>query len=155
MPAASEPGSAPRGGDHGLPRTYRPLGPRIAGLVAMGALLAVGAATWFTFDDATRATFTPFQRGTLVALILLAGSAMWALVRSRAVAEHDRLVVINGYRRHEYAWEQILAINLGVGAPWVTLDLSDGRSVAVMGIQGSDGVRARTAVRELRELAGG
>ncbi len=152
MPADSEPGS-PRSGDLGLPRTYRPLGPRVAGLVAMGALVAVGAATWFTFDDATRASFTPFQRGTLAAMIILAGSVMWALVRSRVVAERDRLVVVNGYRRHEYAWEQVLAVHLGTGAPWATIDLSDGRSVPVMGIQGSDGVRARSAVRELRELA--
>ena len=154
MPAGSEPSST-RGGGPSLPRTYRPLGPRIAGFVAMGALVVVGAATWFSFDDATRASFTPFQRGTLAVLVLLAASVMFALVRSRVVAERDRLVVVNGYRRHEYAWEQVVAVNLGAGAPWVTLDLSDGRSVSVMGIQGSDGARARAAVRELRELADG
>ena len=38
------------------------------------------------------------------------------------------------------------------GAPWATLDLADGTTVPVMGIQGSDGQRARRAVRDLRTL---
>jgi hypothetical protein len=46
----------------------------------------------------------------------------------------------------------VIAVRLPPGAPWVTLDLADGNTVAVMGIQGSDGARARLAVRELRAL---
>ncbi len=147
MPAASEPVRP------SLPRTYRPLGPRIAGLVALAALLAVGAGAWFTFDQETRDAFTPFQRGTVLALVLLVTTVIHALVRSRVVASADELTVINGYRTRTYAWEQVVALHLAPGAPWVTLDLSDGHSVAVMGIQGSDGARARQAVRELRALA--
>ena len=77
---------------------------------------------------------------------------MFALIRSRVVAYADRLVVVNGYRRHEYEWAQIVAVRLPPGAPWVILDLADGTTASVMGIQGSDGDRARTAVRELRSL---
>jgi hypothetical protein len=93
-----------------------------------------------------------FQRGTLVFFGLL-GFALWfALVRSRVVAEAERLVVVNGYRRHEYAWPQVVAVRMPPGAPWVTLDLADGTSAAAMGIQGSDGDRAKRAVRELRAV---
>ena len=77
---------------------------------------------------------------------------MFALIRSRAVAYADRLVVINGYRRREYEWPQIVAARLPPGAPWVTLDLADGETASVLGIQGSDGTRARTALRELKAL---
>jgi hypothetical protein len=77
---------------------------------------------------------------------------MHALIRSRAVAYPDRLVVVNGYRRHEYEWPQIVAAHLPPGAPWVTLDLADGETASVMGIQGSDGDRARAALRELKAL---
>ena len=35
---------------------------------------------------------------------LIAFTLLFALVRSRVVAEADRLVVVNGYRRHEYEW---------------------------------------------------
>ena len=38
------------------------------------------------------------------------------------------------------------------GAPFPTLDLADGTSRPALGIQASDGDRARQAVRELRLL---
>lgn len=135
-----------------LPHTWRPLGPRIAGSVAFGLLLVVCVFAWFGFDAETRAKFTPFQRGTLVFLGLLGFATMYALIRSRVVAETGRLVVVNGYRRREYEWAEIIAVNLPPGAPWVTLDLADGSTTSAMGIQGSDGDRARGAVRQLRRL---
>jgi hypothetical protein len=67
-------------------------------------------------------------------------------------AHADRLVVVNGYRRREYAWAQVIAVHLPPGAPWVTLDLADGETAAAMGIQGSDGARAQQAARELKRL---
>ena len=117
--------------------------------VCLTIVVAVG---WFTFDAETRAKFTTFQRGTLIAFGLLYLALMFALLRSRAVAYADRLVVVNGYRRHEYEWPQIVAARLPPGAPWVTLDLADGETASVLGIQGSDGDRARRAVRELKAL---
>lgn len=77
---------------------------------------------------------------------------MYALIRSRVVAETERPVVVNGYRRHEFEWAEVIAVRLPPGAPWVTLDLADGSTCSAMGIQGSDGERARIAVRELRAL---
>ncbi|WP_121258824.1 PH domain-containing protein [Nocardioides ferulae] len=148
MPAASEPGAA----GAQLPRSWRPFGPRIAGLVFGLALVVVCAFAWFGFDPETRAKFTAFQRGTLVFLGLLIFAVMYALMRSRVVAEAERLVVVNGYRRHEYAWAEVVAVHLPPGAPWATFDLADGSTVSAMGIQGSDGARARQAVRELRLL---
>jgi hypothetical protein len=135
-----------------LPRTWRPLGPRVVGVAVTLALVAVVAAGWFGFDESDRAKFTWFQRGTLLAFGLLYLALMFALVRSRAVAYADRLVVVNGYVRHEFEWPQIVAARLPPGAPWVTLDLADGETASVMGIQGSDGARARAALRELKAL---
>jgi len=148
MPAGSDPvpGLPP------LPRTWRPLGPRVVGVGVTVALVAVVAVGWFGFDDETRSKFTIFQRGTLVAFGLLYLALMFALIRSRAVAYDDRLVVVNGYRHHEYAWPQIVAARLPPGAPWVTLDLADGETASVLAIQGSDGDRARVALRELKAL---
>ena len=147
MPAGSEPAETVS-----LPHTWRPLGVRVASAVLGIGLLVVCALAWVGFDDETRARFTPFQRGTLVFLGLVAFAAWFALMRSRVVAERDRLVVVNGYRRREYEWAEVIAVHLPPGAPWVTLDLADGTTVPAMGIQGSDGDRARRAVRELRAL---
>lgn len=135
-----------------LPRTWRPFGVRLAGTVLGLGLIGICALTWIGFDAETRARFTPFQRLTLLVLGLLAFAAWFALVRSRVVAEAERLVVVNGYKRRDFAWPQVLAVHLPPGAPWVTLDLADGTTVSAMGIQGSDGSRARQAVRELRTV---
>lgn len=142
MPADSE---APS-----LPHTWRPLGVRVAGTVLGIGLVVVCALAWIGFDDETQARFTTFQRLTMLALGLLAFAVWFALVRSRVTATDAELVVVNGYRRRDYDWAQVVAVHLPAGAPWVTLDLADGTTVAAMGIQGSDGGRARQAVRELR-----
>src|SRR6478752_10161192 len=136
-----------------LPHTWRPFGVRMAGTVLGAGLLIVCTLAWLGFDDETQAKFSTFQRGTVIVIGLGAFTVWFALVRSRVVAEAERLVVVNGYRRHEYAWAQLVAVHLPPGAPWVTLDLADGTTVSAVGIQGSDGTRARTAVRQLRALA--
>jgi hypothetical protein len=128
------------------------LGTRIVGIVLGLGLFVICAVSWITFGDETRAKFTPFQRGTVVFFGLLVVAVMYALVRARAEAHRDRLVVVNGYKRREFAWAEIVAVHMPAGAPWATLDLADGTTVAVMGIQGSDGLRARRAVRDLRTL---
>jgi hypothetical protein len=135
-----------------LPHTWRPFGVRMAGALFGGALLLIGAVSWFAFPPDIRDQFTPFQRGTVVFLVLVAFSAWFALVRSRVVAEDLKLVVVNGYKRREFEWAEVIAVRLPSGAPWAVLDLADGGTCAVMGIQGSDGARARRAVRELRGL---
>ena len=143
MPAVSE---------VSLPHTWRPLGVRLAGVIFGGMLLVVCAAAWFLWDPEIRARFTGLQRATLFALAALAFAAGFALARSRVVAEAERLVVVNGYKRRELAWAEVVAVHLPPGAPWAVLDLADGTTLAAMGIQGSDGARARTAVRQLRAV---
>ena len=112
----------------------------------------VCAFAWLSFDDETRAKFTIFQRGTLLFMGLLAFSAWFALVRSRVVADEQKLTVVNGYRKREFEWPEIVAVHLPPGAPWATLDLSDGSTTTALAIQGSDGARAHRAVRQLRAL---
>jgi hypothetical protein len=135
-----------------LPHTWRPLGVRLAVLFFGGMLVVICAFAWFGFDPSVRARFTFFQRSTLVALGLLYAAVGHALARSRVVAEETGLTVVNGYKRHVYDWAQVVAVRLPQGAPWATLDLADGTTVSVLAIQGSDGDRARQAVRGLRAL---
>jgi hypothetical protein len=145
MPADSEAPRLP-----GLPVTWRPLGPRVMGIAVGAGLVVICVFAWFTFDAETQEKFNIFQRLTLAALGLMAFTGLHALTRSRVEAHRDRLVVVNGYRRREYAWAQIVGVHLPPGAPWVTLDLADGETAAAMGIQGSDGARAQRDARELR-----
>ncbi|WP_203337962.1 PH domain-containing protein [Nocardioides limicola] len=135
-----------------LPHTWRPFGVRMAALLVGVGLAVVCAAAWFAFPPEIRAMFTLFQKGTLVVM----GAGLFvmghALVRSKVVATEAGLVVVNGYRTREFAWPQALAVRLPAGAPWAVLDLADGTSCPMMGIQGSDGAQARRAVLELRSL---
>ncbi|HET6698673.1 MAG TPA: PH domain-containing protein [Nocardioidaceae bacterium] len=144
MPAASDPVA--------LPVTFRPLGVRVATYVFGGLMILVAAVVWFSFSAEVRSQFTLFQRGTLLAFGIGAVVAGHALARSRVVARDSSLTVVNGFRSRRYDWSEVVRVSLRQGSPWATLDLSDGTSVAAMGIQGSDGTRAVRQVRELRAL---
>ncbi|MGN6781845.1 MAG: PH domain-containing protein [Marmoricola sp.] len=144
--------SAGAAGRSDLPRTWRPFGARLAGTLFGAMLVAVVVAVWIAFGADVRAQFTAFQRVTLVFLGLLAFGTWFALMRSRVTASEEGVTVVNGYRRRDYEWAQVLGVTLRRGAPWAAIDLSDGTTVSVLAIQGSDGGRATRAVRELRAL---
>jgi hypothetical protein len=148
MPADSE--ADPRPGAPSLPRTWRALGVRIALWIFGGGLIAVVAAVWLLLDPEIRAQFTMLERATLVLIGLMLFTAYYGLMRSRVTATSGGLTVVNGYRKRTYEWSQVIGVSLRRGAPWGTVDLSDGTTVSMMGVQGSDGTRARRAVREIR-----
>ena len=154
MPAASDPAAGPPAGPDlpSLPRTWRPMGVRLAVLGFGLVLFVVCAAAWLGFDDETRAKFNALQRITLLGMG--AGFAVigWALGRARVTAERAGLVVVNGFRTRRLEWEQVLGVHLAAGAPWATLDLADGTTISAMAFQGSDGKVARAGVRQLRAL---
>lgn len=135
-----------------LPHTFRPFGVRLAAYFFAIALFGVTAVIWFAFPQDVRDQFTLFQRGTVIAFGLAAAAAGYALARSRVVAREDGITVVNGYKSRTYEWSEILAISLRAGSPWATLDISDGTTIPAMGIQGSDGARAVTQVKQLRAL---
>ena len=133
-----------------LPHTWRPFGARIAASVG-------GACCWWcawsrgSVLGRDPGTVHAVPALTLVFLFGLAFLAWFALVRSRVVADADRLVVVNGYRTHVYEWAEVVAIRLRRarrGRP----STSPTARRSAMAIQGSDGARARTAVRQLRAL---
>jgi hypothetical protein len=148
MPAGSDPDA----GLPSLPHTYRPLGPRIVAVVLVVGLVVVCAMAWIGFDADIKAKFTTFEKLTMAFIALLILICVHALTRSRVRATREKLVVVNGYRRRDLAWAQVVAVRMPPGAPWASLDLTDGSEIAAMGIQSSDGGRARAAVRDLRTL---
>jgi hypothetical protein len=133
-----------------LPHTWRPFGARIAAAVLGVMLLALLVAVWFALDTEIRSQFTTFQRITMVLMGVLLFGVYNALVRSRVSATDTGLTVVNGYRKRSYEWSQVIGVSLRRGAPWGTLDLSDGTTISLIGVQGSDGDRARKAIREIR-----
>lgn len=133
-----------------LPHRFRPFGVRFATYLCGGLLILVTLGVWVAFPPDIRAKFTAFQIITVLALGAGAIACGYALSRSRVDATVRGLRVVNGYKRRDLEWNQVLAITLKPGSPWAVLDLSDGTTVPAMGIQGSDGQRARRQVRLLR-----
>lgn len=135
-----------------LPHRFRPYGVRMAGWLFGALLFVAGAAVWVAFPQEARDSFNGLQRATVIGMFLGAVAIGHALGRCRVDAGESGLRVVNGYRSHDLAWPQVLAVRLAPGNPWATLDLADGTSLSAMGIQGSDGDRARRQVRQLRAL---
>ncbi|MEZ0579941.1 PH domain-containing protein [Nocardioides sp. MH1] len=135
-----------------LPKTYRPLGPRVVAPIFAVVLAGAFGMLWFTFPQETKDAVSPLQRATVVFFIGVGVVLLNGLARSRITASADGLTVVNGYRKHELAWAQVVRIQMSPGAPWPTLDLDDGSTLSAMGIHGSDGARARADVVELRAI---
>ncbi|WP_246159704.1 PH domain-containing protein [Nocardioides antri] len=118
-----------------------------------GVVLVGGFAwLWFSFDQQTKDTVSWLQKATVIFFVGLGLVLMNGLARSRITATEAGLVVVNGYRKRQLEWAQVVAVHMPQGAPWPTLDLDDGTTISAMGIHGSDGGRAKVALAELRAL---
>jgi hypothetical protein len=145
MPAASE-------GAPALPARFRPLGVGLVSVAFGTVLLVTVVVVWLNLPERTQEGFTIPQRATVALMLLMAAVVAHAMSRCRVDADGDGLTVVNGYRTHRFSWEQVVSVSLRPGSPWAVLDLSDGTTCAAMGIQGSDGNRARRQARQLRAL---
>ncbi|MFF0410814.1 PH domain-containing protein [Kitasatospora sp. NPDC004745] len=75
------------------------------------------------------------------------------LARPRVRADAQGVTVVNFVRSRRLAWAEIVRVNFRQGDPWATLDLADGTSLAVVGIQSGVGkAQAIADARALRDL---
>ncbi len=69
----------------------------------------------------------------------------WFLLRQagvRADPDETGLTVRNLMLTRRVEWAEIVSVRFGQGRPWVQLDLADGDTLSVMGVQAADGARA-------------
>ncbi|MDT0166180.1 PH domain-containing protein [Actinotalea sp. AC32] len=144
------PGGHEGGPGHGLYRPFRPRSARVVSTVAAwsfaGAMVLLGVVV-----PREAAVASPLLDRLAFVVLGLAGA--WFLLRHagvRADPDTDGLVVRNLVVTRRVTWAEVVSVRFGHGRPWVQLDLADGTTLAVMGIQRSDGARA---VREARRLA--
>jgi hypothetical protein len=131
-----------------LPRTWRP---RAVRLVAYGLGLLI-VATMVVLAVILPAEWRMMDRFLVVGLGLAVAAGLHMLGRPRLIAMERGVVVINGVRTHHLAWPEVLDIRMPVGEPWPCLDLSDGTSLPVMGIQSTDGEYAQRGLAEFRAM---
>jgi Bacterial PH domain len=151
-----EPGGGPGDGRAALPPlpvTWRPHRTRTI-IYTVAAVLAGSMTAIAATLPSDGGEPWPLPDRIAFACIGFAGAlVLMILARPKAVADAEGLKVVNMLRTRRLVWAQIVTVNLRSGDPWVLLDLDDGTTLSVMGIQPADGLNAaRTAVAELRAL---
>ncbi|WP_019877013.1 PH domain-containing protein [Sporichthya polymorpha] len=135
-----------------LPHTWRPRKARIwCYAIATFMLVVLGIVAVILPDDGARAWNLPSRIGVFAVGVGLA-AFLHRHANVRVLATDAGLEVVNLFRRHQLAWGEVLSVRLRRGDPWVYLDLSNGETIAAMGIQNSDGAAAPAAARALAEL---
>jgi hypothetical protein len=96
-----------------------------------------------------------FQGGDQVAMVvlgLLAGGAILLFTRPRVVADTEYIEVRNVLGTHRVPWAVVRRIVFERGNPWVSLELEDDDTLAVMAVQAADKEHAVASARALRAL---
>lgn len=136
-------------------RMYRPFRPRAARWVAWVAAVGFVAGIGFLAVVVPARLSITVPWADRVGYALLAFAVAWLLLRHagvRALPDEDGLTVRNLVYTRRVAWPEIVSVRFGPDRPWVQLDLADGGTLAVMGIQRADGTRATQEARRLATL---
>ncbi|MFD0154128.1 PH domain-containing protein [Streptomyces sp. NPDC055721] len=128
-----------------LPVTFRP-GRTRAVLLTIGTVMFVV----ITVVALMLERLGPGERVSFVFTATLLFGVLIMLSRPKVVADDEGVTVVNITRTRRLAWAEILKVNLRPGDPWVFLDLSDGTSMPVLGIQ--PGIAKEAAIRDARAL---
>ncbi len=156
MRAGPEDVGGPSGGGDGDGPSLEPFRPRRGRAVALAsAVLAVvvfAVVALLLPGEAAGGAWTPGDR----LLFGLCGVAIAALLGRyamiRAVPTTDGLAVRNIFLSRTVGWEHVEAVRFGGGEPWVTLDLDDGDTLAVMAVQRADGERSVVEAERLATI---
>ncbi|MFJ6570206.1 PH domain-containing protein [Streptomyces sp. NPDC091292] len=128
-----------------LPVTFRPGRTRAVLLVSGVVLLVALTVIALILPD-----LNPGERLSFVFVGLICLASLALLARPKVTADPSGVTVVNIASRRRLDWAEILQVNLRPGDPWVFLDLSDGTSLAAMGIQ--PGIAREQAIRDARAL---
>ncbi|MFI8827315.1 PH domain-containing protein [Streptomyces sp. NPDC053431] len=130
-----------------LPVTFRPARTRVVLLTAGVTMFVVITAVGMMLEK-----LGPGERASFVFTAALFLGVLVLLSRPKVVADEQGVTVVNITRTRRLAWAEILRVNLRPGDPWVFLDLSDGTSLPVLGIQ--PGIAKQRAIEDARALRG-
>ncbi|HZK05207.1 MAG TPA: PH domain-containing protein [Actinomycetaceae bacterium] len=133
--------------------SLRPFRPRWARAVAWGLVAIVVVVVGVLFALAIVGYLPAWHLADQVLTVIFFGVGVWIMARLalvQATPDETGLTVRNFIHTRRVTWEEIVHVSLTRGRPWADLDLSDGSTLAVMGIQSADG---EYGVREARRLA--
>jgi hypothetical protein len=143
----------PTGPDAGVPptdafATFRPRrGRAVAYGVAWSSLVVFGGLA-VLMPEETLGHWSIIDRLMFFGLGVAIAVVAWRYASISAVPTRQGLVVRNLVLTRRLTWPEVIGVQFGGGEPWVSLDLDDGDTLAVMAIQKADGeVSGREASR--------
>ncbi|HEY0216185.1 MAG TPA: PH domain-containing protein [Cellulomonas sp.] len=129
--------------------------PRLARWVAGALAVVVAVATAVLLVLLPRTGLSGYTVADRSGILLVGLAVVWFCWRQatvRAVPGESGLRVRNLATTRTVGWAEIVSVRFGEGRPWVQLDLADGDTLAVMGVQRSDGSHAAQEARRLATL---
>ncbi len=93
--------------------------------------------------------------GSRAGVVAFGVGAVWLLHRLadvRVVADDSGVVVVNVVTTRRLAWAEVVGVRLLRDDPWMMLDLAEGRALAAMGVQHSEGERGQVQARRFARL---
>ncbi|MBO3087167.1 PH domain-containing protein [Cellulomonas dongxiuzhuiae] len=127
-----------------------PFRPHLARVVTIAVAVVVLALTVVLVT--TMPGLATLDKAGFVLFALLIAWFCWRQASVSAVPDDTGLRVRNLLITTHVTWAQIVSVRFGQGRPWVQLDLADGDTLAVMGVQRADGQRAEQEARRLATL---
>jgi len=123
----------------------------VASVMAVLSLVVFGSVAVLLPTNAGLTTWQPADRALVAGIGVVIALVCWRYATIRAVPSLDGLLVRNLVVTRTITWPQVIDVEFGGGAPWVTLELDDTDTLAVMAIQRADG---ESAMAEAQRLAG-
>lgn len=152
----TEPMNQPHSGDHGSSVPFAVFRPRRGRLVALGivggSLILFGVLALLLPTNAGSAVWGVADRIMFFSIGVVIAVLAWRFASLAAVPSREGLVVRNLVITRRLEWAQIVSVQFGGGAPWVSLDLDDLDTIAVMAIQKADGAHGEREASRLAAL---
>jgi hypothetical protein len=118
----------------------------------LSVVIFTGGAMSMPWTDPSLGGWSVLDRLGLIICGLVVAAALWRFAAIRAVPSTGGLVIRNLVTTRTLEWSQIIGVQFGGGAPWVSVDLDDTDTVAVMAIQKADGAFGQAEAERLSAL---
>ena len=156
MPVVNDHRASGRAGSGDEATAFAPFQPRrgrsVALAFAAATLLLFGLIAVFLPGPAEGGTWRTgdkvFFAGVGVAIALL----LWRFASIRALPTREALTVRNLVTTRVVPWRSIVDVRFGGGDPWVTVELDDTDTLAIMAIQKADAEYGRSEASRLAAL---
>jgi hypothetical protein len=133
---------------------FRPRqGRRVAAAMSvLSVVVFTGVALLMPSGDPSVGGWGVTDRALLICCGLALAAGLWRFASIRAVPSTRGVVIRNLITTRTLEWAQIVGVQFGGGAPWVSVDLDDTDTLAVMAIQRADGAFGQAEAARLSAL---